>query len=321
MSKKDGKKGQKRKLSKEDIEVMEKMRNVPGTHVYLPKEILKKPSRYETMDSYYGMINFYKWSKIPGKHGSEFSPIFFYLDELKKEYPKEIEILELICRKTAYLCTLKEEIDYISNRFEWKEIDWIEEVFLSRFESFTTSLVELILISINFHETGVLKRDKDETEVIKFEDILSFLRNPEHNLPSYYNSINESINLCIYAYIRNSIVHNPKELEYLKNNQNPIIQIKDMPFVKRKEYGVFNDYLEEVFKLSKCKKSQNTYQKCIDPRFPYLEFELWVNKKSRLGLEKTKVKFKMDIIKLTDMMLDDLFILQKDIFKTIIDSN
>ena len=148
-----------------------------------------------------------------------------------------------------------------------------------------------------------------------FKDILIFLRNPDNNLPTYYNSINHSVNLSFYVFIRNSLVHNPNEIEYISENQNPILLIRDIPYKRR--YGIFNEYIESEFLQYKGKKFPNTFQQYIDDRFPYVQFEFWLNKNSNIDIQKTKIGFKMGIIELSKKMLSDIFILQKDMFKII----
>lgn len=300
-----------KQLSKEDIKVLDKL-----PYVYLPKNLLKEPNKVYTLDSYYGVISFYKWHKSPSKNGAWFSPVFFYINELKNKFFEEKKRLELIYRKTAYLNILEMEIDYLSKRFDWNKGEEFKEIVLSRFENFVNPLVELIIISINLYERIYL--GLKENKVKNFKNVLVFLRDPNNNLPSYYQSINYSVNLSFYAYIRNSLVHNPGEIEYVHNNQNPILKIEDIP--PKRRYGVFKKYIEDEFEYYKRlggRRPQKSVQKYTDRRFPYIQFEFWINKKSNVDVEKTKIGFEMSIVELTKKMLNDLFILQRDMFKNI----
>jgi len=306
-----------KQLSKEDIEILDKIRSIFAPYVCLPKNLLKEPDKLDALDSYYGVISFYKWHKSPSEHGAWFSPISFYINELKNKFPEEEKRLELIYRKTAYLNILKMEIDYLSKRFDWNKGEEFKEIFLARFENFTTTLVELIMISINLYERIGLKQNN--ISVKNFKDILPFLRDPKNNLPSYYQSINDSVDLSLYVYIRNCLVHNPDEIEYVHNNQNPILQIRNIPCTRR--YGIFDEYIKDEFKhytkQLKGKKPQKSFQKYIDSRFPYIQFEFWINKRSNVDVERTKIEFKMSIVELSKKMLNDLFVLQRNIFKII----
>lgn len=299
-------------LSTENIEVLDKMRSFFA----LPKDLLKEPDKLYTLDSYYGVISFYKWHKTPSKNGGWFSPIFFYINELKNKFPEEKKRLELIYRKTAYLNILEMEIEYLSERFDWNKGEEFKEIFLSRFENFANPLVELIIISINLYEQLGLKQN---ISVNKFEDILVFLRDPSNNLPTHYQSINTSVDLSFYAYIRNSLVHNPDEIGYIHNNQNPILKIENIP--PKRRYGVFKEYIKyefEHYKRLGGRRPQKSFQKYIDRKFPYIQFEFWINNKSNVDVEKTKVGFEMGIVELTKKMLNNLFVLQRGMFKNII---
>ncbi len=239
---------------------------------------------------------------------------------LKNKFPEEEKRLGLIYRKTAYLNILQMEIDYLSKRFDWDKGEEFKEFFLARFENFTTTLVELIMISINLYERIGFKQNN--ISVKNFKDILPFLTNPKNNLPSYYQSINDSVDLSLYVCIRNCLVHNPDKIEYVHNNQNPILQIRDIPSDKR--YGIFDEYIKNEFeyyiKQLKGKRPQKSFQKYIDGRFPYIQFEFWINKKSNVDVKKTKIGFKMGIVELSEKMLNDLFVLQRDMLKIINES-
>jgi len=309
-----------KQLSKEDIEALDKMRSIFAPYVHLPKNLLREPDKLYVLDSYCGLISFYQWHKKPSERGAWSAPIFFYIDELKNKFPEEEKRLELIYRKTAYLNLLKMEIDYLSKRFDWNKVEEFKEIFLLRFENFTTTLLELIMISINLYERIGLKRNN--LSVQNFKDILPFLRDPKNNLSSYYQSINASINLSLYVYIRNCFVHKPDKIEYIDNNQSPILQIRNIPYKRR--YGIFGEYIKDEFKhytkQLKGKRPQKSFQKYIDSRFPYIQFEFWINKRSNVDVERTKIGFEMSIVELSKKMLNDLFVLQRDMLKIINES-
>ena len=296
--------------------VMNKMGLSGWYLMHIPPNLLKKPTERNSLDSYYGTISFYDWHKIPIEDGAEFSPINYLLKEIKKIYPGEKNVLDIIYRKTAYLNVLENELRYLSTRYVWAEKSEFKEIFLAKFENFTTSLVELIITCINLYERTVLNRS--EENVVYFGKVVPFLNDSNNKLPTYYHwGINSSINLSFYIYIRNSLVHNFSEIKYVDDEQNPILKIDDIP--RKRRYGLFDEYIEEEFNKYKGKKTPGLFQKYRDERFPYVSFEFYISKKSTLDLEKSKIGFEMNIIDLTKKMLGDFFVLQKDLFTTIKD--
>lgn len=296
---------------------MNELESPVSFHVLVPKNRLKQPTERHPFDTYYGMITLYDITKNKAASGSGRSPSYshslFYINELKHKFPDEDEILKIIYRKTVYLHILKKEIRYLSERYDWNKGEGVKDLFLSRFENFTNSLVELIMISINLYA-----RRTQNKSLKRFEDIFPNIIDQNNSFPSYYQSINFSVNLTSYVYIRNSLAHDPREIKYLPNNQNPILQIENIPPNVR--YGNFDKYIEEEFehyKQNGGKISKNTCQSYIDPRFPYLEFEFWLQKNSKVNVRKTKIRFKMNIVELTKMMFNDLIRLQKDMFEII----
>ena len=290
-----------------------------GFHlIHISPDLLKKPNSHYALDSFLGVVGFYDWHKTPLEEGAEFSPINHLLKEIENMYPEKKSVLDTIYRKNAYLNTLQMEIEYISERYVWTEKPEFKEIFLAKFENLATSLVELIITCINLYERTVL--GMTDSKVENFSHILPFLRDCTNKLPSeYHQCINDSIDLSFYIYIRNSLVHNFSEIEYNDSEQNPILKINDVPSDRR--YGLFNDYIKEEFTKYSGRKTPRSFQEYRDPRFSYILFQFWLTRKCTLGLEESKIGFEMNIIDLTKKMLTYLFILQKDLFKTIVNPN
>ncbi len=283
--------------------------------IHIPPNLLNEPIQRSAFDSYYGVLSFYEWHKTPIETGAEFSSVFHKLKAIQAKFPIEGKILDIIYRKTAYLNILEMEIEYISKRYKWSEKPEFEEVFLAKFENFTTSLIELIVTCINLHEK--LKKNSTKYNIEYFQDIIKFLVNSGNELPDYYHwGINHSINLSVYIFIRNNLVHNFDQVDYVENEQNPLLKIINIPYKNR--LGKFNDYIENEFKTNyKGKKTSQSFQEYTDSRFPYIKFEFFLNKKSKVDLETTKIGFEMDIISLTKKMLGNLFDIQQNLFQNI----
>lgn len=301
-------------MSDDEFETLRKVWSYGYFPIKFPKNVLIEPDKQFSLDSYYGIISFYDWHKTPIENGGEFTPIFHHIKRLKKEYVDEQKILDFICRKTTFLNVLQMEIEYLSERYNWSGRNEIKEIFLAKFENFTTSIIELFITSINLYETIGLKRDK--SEVKRFESIMGFLADDNNKLPSYYEwGVNFSIKFSIYIFVRNSIVHNFRDIEYLNNRQTPVLQIENIPYDKR--YGIFNKYIEETFKQYNGNKNPQTFHEHIDDRYPYLKIHFFLTKKSTLYVQDSKVEFKMDTVSLSKNMLSDLFILQRNLFENI----
>lgn len=301
-------------MSDDEFETLRKVWSYGYFPIKFPKNVLIEPDKQFSLDSYYGIISFYDWHKTPIENGGEFTPIFYHIKRLKEEYVDEQKILDFICRKTTFLNVLQMEIEYLSVRYNWSGRNEIKEIFLAKFENFTTSIIELFITSINLYETIGLK--KKTAEVNRFECIMKFLADNENNLPSYYDwGIKFSINFSIYIFVRNSIVHNFKDIEYLDDMQNPILKIENIPSKKR--YGIFKEYIEETFKQYNGNKNPHTFHEYIDDRFPYLKIHFYLTRKSTLDFDNSKIEFEMDTVSLSKEMLNDLFILQRNLFENI----
>lgn len=301
-------------MDDEEAEALTKVWSYGYFPMKFPENVLIEPTKHYTLDSYYGIISFYDWHKTPIENGGEFSPIFYHIKRLKKEHQDEQKILYFICRKTTFLNVLQMEIKYLSERYNWSGRNEIKEIFLAKFENFTTSMIELFITSINLYETIGLKKKTDE--VNRFECIMDFLADDVNNLPSYYNlGINFSIKFSIYIFVRNSIVHNFKDIEYLDDMQTPIIKIENIPSNKR--YGIFNEYIKKSFEKYNGNKSPHIFHEYIDNRFPYLKIHFYLTRKSTLDVDNSKIEFKMDTVSLSKEMLGDLFLLQRNLFENI----
>ncbi|WP_305064288.1 hypothetical protein [Methanococcoides sp.] len=280
----------------------------------IPTEILNSPTTRHYLDSYYSLFFYYDLEKNPDKDGLRFSPVFHFITELTMKYEDEKQTFDFLYRKTAFLLTLNEELNFISERYKWGDETKFREVFLSKFENLCTSLVELFISLINIYEK--LKLNHDKLEVEKFTDIFKFFNNPENKLPTYYHDANSfTVNFSLYIFIRNSLVHNFKEVKYEEDIQNLMLKIDNIPHNRREG---FNKYIEYSFKRYTGRKTSSSFQEHVDDQSPHIKIHFWLNRKSKLEVEKTKIEFNMDIIKLSKEMLNYLYIFEMDLFREIL---
>ncbi len=280
----------------------------------IPPEILKEPIKSYSLDSYYGLIDFYCWNKTEIENGLEFTHIFYLMDKIQSKYPQEDECLSRIRRKNAYLTLLSEEADYLVKRYDWNKVTDVEEIFFARFENFVTSSVELIIICINLYERIVLKRSK--TKVINFTDIIDFL-NKEYS-PSYENrNIFRLTYIPIYIYVRNCFVHDFSGIKYVRDYKNPGLELNISPDSDRHLLKLFIIFIKERFEEYQGDKSPSSIQHYTNPTSSELAFEFHIDEKGTVNPSRTEISLKMNMIKFMSKMIEDFILLQDDLFTTI----
>lgn len=299
-----------------DPYVLSKMWSSGCYLIHIPPNLLNEPNQMSAFDSYYNIFSFNGWHKTPIKDGGWFTPIFHKIQTIKNKFPDDEKILDIISRKTAYLNTSQMEMEYIYKRYNWSEKPEFKEVFLAKFENFTTSLVELIITCINLYEK--LKLSRTTYEVNKFESIVDFLINCVKGLPNAGSRINYLSNyLSVYIFIRNSLVHNLDQLEYIDNEQSPLLKINSISFNYRCDK--FNDYITNEFETKYTgKKNPELFQEHTNSELPGIKLIFCLTRSSTVNIQKTKIEFEMDVTSLTQKMLGDLFNIQKYLFVDII---
>ncbi len=281
--------------------------------ISIPKKVLQKPDTRYFMDTYYGMLRWYKQPTTAIEHNGQFRSIYKIIEELKKNFPHE-NIINIIERKTAYVEILNEEMKYLKKRFVWEELTKIHDIFISRFENIMEQISELFILVIQIYQK--YKKEYTKEKIKRFESIIDFFID-ENKLPLHFGKgYNDSIDYSIYIYIRNLLVHDVEKIRYNFDSDKPKIIIDNIPCNKRK--GLFNDYLNNQFLNYNGKKTPSSLIKMSDANFPYLLIDLKLSKKCTLQLNESKVHFEMELLELVKRIIGNLYRLESELFEIII---
>lgn len=276
---------------------------------FAQEKIFIKPTYNHIFDCQWGFIRRYY------TYGDE------NIERIKKLitiFPDEKEFLNILSRRLKYFYISIDELKYLPERFVWKEMSGIDDVYICRFEQLIRQISEAILYVVQFY----IRKSKTYSGQIvnSFEDVAVFFGNKKNGLPEYTDSINNSVFLSIILYIRHAIVHDYMRIKYTENNQNPKIEIENIPRIKNGRHyrhGVFDAYIEESFNDYPGKKTPSGHFIMEDNRF-YLSIKFKLTRNCKLNQDETEVKFSKDIIGFTDKVINSFFILFKDIFNTLI---
>jgi hypothetical protein len=274
-----------------------------------PIKYLKKPNKSSSLDTYYGIISYYNWLKDPVEKGLRFRTILYNLDNLKSKYTNEVKLIDIIKRRIALTEILEEDMKYLSQRFIWKEIENIDEIFIYKFENFMEQITELFLLIINFY----IKNTKSPLkELDNFGGIINEFFKKDRNINRLWYEGYHSLNFSFYIYIRNMIVHHPEEIEYNYKNGDIKIKIENLPRDRR--YGLYHEYLKDVLNRYRGKKTPNSFlsKPVIDPTTKFL-IKLKLNKNCNPIDEDTIISYDEKILKLVEMIKGDLFRLTNDL--------
>jgi len=258
--------------------------------------IFIKPDWASRFDYTWGFIQHYTWYKDENIHR---------IEELIKLLPREKDFLETIIRRIKSIDVIREELKALQERYNWNKLPGIYDFYLSRFEQAICQFSELIMYAIQFYIRN--KQSYKGQQVERFEDIGEFLIDSNNGLPNHYHkAINDTALLSILLFIRNSLVHDFKDLRYVQNGQSPIIESNNIP--PRKRYGVmrtlYPDYLLNIYYRGR--KKPQSFIKLSDPRF-YLIIELWLTKKCTVGYDKTRISFSTKTYELVDRLIKKEF--------------
>jgi len=277
----------------------------------IPERILIKPDHTYSLDKYDGLARFYRWSKIPVRDGGYLSSINHYLTELQSSYPLQSNRIDILLRKIAYLQLLQHEIKYISKRFKWDVIEEMRELFLSKFENYAVGAVECMIYAINTYETIFRRKSDDSVKIKRFEDILPFLvdlKMIKDNKPKIFLEVLYTLLINV----RNCLVHRPNKVDYLNNDQNPILYLQNVEKMYRKE---MDDFIRYLFSNKyRGRKDVKTYQNYDDDEFSFVEIHFWITKKAKVDPSKSRISFRISILDLVSVIYMFLFDLLKCLF-------
>jgi len=121
-------------------------------------------------------------------------------------------------------------------------------------------------------------------------------------------------------FIRNSLVHDYRDIQYIRNDQDPIVKSGNIP--PRKRYGVLRQlYLDHLLKFYVDKKIPFKTIEIPDSRF-YLNVKLRLTRNCTVEYDETIVSFSANILDFADRLAKkEFFILFRDVLSILLDEN
>lgn len=263
----------------------------------------------DNFDTYYGTLIDYAWHRNPSKTGSHFAPIYHLIKQLKKTFPEDESRLNTIYRRMVYLELLENELIYLKKKYDFDTIPILLEWTTNKFETFTTLLVELSLIIIEFYYYKHPNLSKfGEREAI-FKDLINYIK----DVKQLFRSIDFTVEGFLAVTLRNNMVHS-SGYELVKDGDGIFIIVMEESIEKRLEFGILKKYVEGIALRYSGKKNPNTIQEVIDSRFPYMMYHLKISKSGTVDTSKTKISFKLELEEYLKLMENFLFFISHELF-------
>ncbi|HUS98927.1 MAG TPA: hypothetical protein VMY59_01240 [Candidatus Thermoplasmatota archaeon] len=283
-----------------------------------PDNIFKKPNYRCKLDYTWGFINTY--SLFSNEHLER-------IKQLNSVFQDKKQFLDMLSRRIKFLQTSIWELRYLLDRYLWNQLSGIFDIYISRFEQCICLQTEIIQQTFEFYTKN--KKTYSGVEVNNFSDIGKFLLDKNNGLPTYHLiSINDTVLLSILLFIRNSIVHGHREIEYVQNGQNPIISgnisIKDRLGVLKQLY--LSERYKQFLPLYKNKGGKMYPERflstpMIDSKF-FLKINFKLTKGCDLDNDGTIVSFTTDTYRFIKQLTDGEFhILLREIFNVLLNEN
>ena len=262
-------------------------------------------------DTYYGTLIDYAWHRKPSETGSNFTPIYGLIGQLEETVPEEELRLNAIYRRMVYLELLKNELIYLKKKYDFDTIPILLEWTTNKFETFTTLLVELSMIIIEFYyDTHPNLESKKHVE---FKNLINDIK----DIKQLFSSIDFTVEGFLAVTLRNNMVHS-SGYELVREGDDIFIIVMEEPIEKRLKFGILKNYAKDIALRYSGKKDPNTVQEVIDPRFPYMMHHLKISKSGTLDYSKTKISFKLELEEYLKLMGNFLFLISRELFSALI---
>lgn len=262
-------------------------------------------------DTYYGTLIDYAWHRKPSKTGSNFTPIYGLIGQLEEAVPEEELRLNAIYRRMVYLELLKNEIIYLKKKYDFDTIPILLEWTTNKFETFTTLLVELSMIIIEFYYD--MHPNLKSKKHVEFKNLINDIK----DIKQLFSSISFTVEGFLAVTLRNNMVHS-SGYELIREGDDIFVIVKEELIEKKLKFGILEDYVKDIAFRYSGKKVPNTVQEAIDPRFPYMMHHLKISKSGTLDYPKTKISFKLEIEDYLKLMANFLFLLSHELFSALI---
>lgn len=274
-----------------------------------PKDWVKNDKKVYSKDFYRGLISGYSWNSYPTEAGAQFTPLMGRIDSLKKKYPSDIESLDVIRRRLAYIISLKQEMEYLMERYDFDKNPHLDDWLTIKFEDYMRVLADLCLVIVEYYSLKKLLINHDDR--IFFEDLLKHII----EIDSLFGTINFTLHGFIITNIRHEIVHSSLK-RLFRDGDTFYIEFTEDLMHRKQKFGIMEAYVKDVYDLfgKGIKKTLNSEMDVVDERFPFVTFRYKLSKKGTIIWEKTKITVKMDIGEFLKMTSGFIFLLSRTLF-------
>ena len=209
----------------------------------------------------------------------------------------------------VYLEILENEFIYLKKKYDFDTIPILIEWTTNKFETFTTLLVELSMIIIEFYYA---KHPNLKSEgQVRFEDLINYIK----DIDQLFGSINFTVEGFLAVTLRNNMVHS-SGYELVRYGEDIFVLVNEEPIKMR--FGILEDCVKDVASQYSGKRVPKTVKEVIDPRFPYMRYHFKISKSGTLDYQKTKISFRLELEEYLKLMMNFLFLLSRELFNALI---
>ena len=225
--------------------------------------------------------------------GTGFYPIITHINKLIEE-KKLISSLNSLKNRLAYFIIIDEKIKHILLKYDWDKLKSIELYCLNLIETYISTAIHLIEISLKITHAKVNGLNQLEEFKGGFSEFFKEFFSKYGPYGTFDDGgvfINSSIDFTIWLYLRNLVIHKDTKLIQRLNGKF-VIKLDNIPHKRR--YGEFSNWIEDAVKLARQRGIKFPYDRefsLIDPRFTYLTIKGYITSKGVFDRDQTNVTY------------------------------
>jgi len=276
-------------------------------YTFINPAVLQNKREHNDLDSYLGVIYRYNLEHTIIQNGRGWAPILYRIQKCEEKKIFSHQLSNLLIRKVTYIKLSSVEMKYLLDRYNWKKLPECKDIFISKFEDIISTSFELLLLILN----------NLDTKYKNFNCIIDQLPKEKNNL--VLHSENTYIYLSLLMYLRHKIVHDPTKIIYTKlGTKKPMISLKDIHILD-KETKEMIEVIKRYFNNFYI-ENKKANQKIILHEFiiKNLEYSFKLNKNKEINEETISIKYNQEIMKTTEDILGELFIIEREILNKIL---
>jgi hypothetical protein len=261
--------------------------------------------------TYYGRLIDFAWHSSAAKGGTQFSPIYYAIEQQAKRDPHAETELRTIWRRLVYLEILGTELSSLDEIYEFKKIRTLKDRAACLIEVFASKAAEVALLMAAYWW-----RQKGTGPELRFEN-LSEVLSKTHKV---FSSINSALEGFLLVALRNRVVHAAGfKLNIVDGHPEVVITLgKDD---KPSKFGVLLDYVRTDVatgtygtKVGIEKRDKAVYHLFKDGRFPYVTFVLRRSKSGTFPAHDAEFRYRLSPQELVNLESSFLFKAGRNIF-------